>query len=225
MPGTNLTRDEAAARAALLKVEDYAVHVDLTTGPTTFTTTSRVRFDAATPGAQTFIDFVGEAVTGITLNGTSLDPGVAWVDSRITLPELQEHNELVVEAVGRYTNSGEGLHRFVDPIDGEVYLYSQFEVPDARRVFAVFEQPDLKARFAFSVTAPAYWQVISNQPTPAAEPAGATDGVGRATWHFPRRRDSPPTSRPSSPARTTWCATRRGAATRPYRSASSPAGH
>ena len=185
MPGTNLTRDEAAARAALLKVEDYAVHVDLTTGPTTFTTTSRVRFDAATPGAQTFIDFVGEAVTSITLNGTSLDPGVAWADSRITLPELQEHNELVVEAVGRYTNSGEGLHRFVDPIDGEVYLYSQFEVPDARRVFAVFEQPDLKARFAFSVTAPAYWQVISNQPTPAPQPAGPADGVERATWHFP----------------------------------------
>ena len=111
----------------------------------------------ATPGADTWIDFVGESVQAVTLNGRSLDPAQVFADSRIALPGLAADNTLVVDATGRYTNSGEGLHRSVDPVDGEVYLYSQFEVPDARRVYAVFEQPDLKATFAFTVTVPEHW--------------------------------------------------------------------
>jgi aminopeptidase N len=118
-------------------------------------------------------------VHSVTLNGVELDPAEVSDGVRIQLPNLQERNELVVVADAMYTNTGEGLHRFVDPVDGEVYLYSQFEVPDSRRVFAVFEQPDLKATFAFTVTAPAGWQVVSNQPTP--EPV--VDGE-KATWSF-----------------------------------------
>ena len=90
---------------------------------------------------HTFVDFVGESVQQVTLNGAALDPGQVYADSRLQIGPLQADNTLVVVATGRYTNSGEGLHRFVDPLDGEVYLYTQFEVPDARRVFAVFEQP------------------------------------------------------------------------------------
>ena len=180
MPGANLTRDEAAARAALLDVTAYQVSLDFTTGPETFATTSRVLFQARTPGEDTWIDFVGPSVQRVTLNGTDLDVAALWADSRILLPDLQADNELLIEAIGSYTNTGEGIHRFVDPIDGEVYLYSQFEVPDARRAFAVFEQPDLKATFAFSVTAPQHWTVVSNQPTPQARPAG--DGAAR--WEF-----------------------------------------
>jgi len=104
-------------------------------------------------------------VHSITLNGTELDAGVAD-GTRIALEGLAASNTLVVDADFAYTNTGEGLHRFVDPVDGEVYLYSQFEVPDSRRVFSVFEQPDLKATFAFTVTAPANWVVVSNSPTP-----------------------------------------------------------
>ena len=131
----------------------YDVVLDLATGPTTFATRSTVRF-SATPGAETFVDFVGESVESVILNGTALDPAAVWTDSRIALPGLAAENELLVEATALYTNTGEGMHRFVDPVDGEVYLYSQFEVADSRRVFAVFEQPDLKATFAFTVTAP-----------------------------------------------------------------------
>ncbi len=184
MPGENLTREEAAARAGLVSVSTYDVVLDLTAGPTTFATTSTVRFTATTPGAATFVDFVGDSVRSITLNGTSLDPAEHWADSRISLPGLAPDNELVVEATGLYTNTGEGLHRFVDPVDGEVYLYSQFEVPDSRRVYAVFEQPDLKARFTFTVTAPAHWQVISNSPSPAPTPVGERAGIPAATWAF-----------------------------------------
>ncbi|PJN21613.1 aminopeptidase N [Kitasatospora sp. CB02891] len=180
MPGTNLTREEARTRAALLHVEAYDIELDLSSAREggTFRSTTVVRFTATEPGASTFIDLVAPAVTEIVLNGRAL-PLESFSDSRIALPDLAAENELRVVADCAYTNTGEGLHRFVDPADGETYLYTQFEVPDARRVFANFEQPDLKAAFAFTVTAPAGWVVISNSPTP--EPAG--DGDTRV-WTF-----------------------------------------
>ena len=184
MPGTNLTRDEAARRAELLHVDSYDVRLDLTTGPETFRTVTTVTFDCTQPGAETFIDFIGGTVEQVTLNGEQLDPGEVFKDSRIALPNLRATNELTVDATGRYTNTGEGLHRFVDPVDNEVYLYTQFEVPDSRRMYTVFEQPDLKASFRFTVTAPAHWKVISNSPTPAPTPAGVADHVEKATWEF-----------------------------------------
>jgi aminopeptidase N len=183
VPGQNLTREEAAIRADLLTVHSYDVVLDLATGPTSFATRSTVRFSAR-EGAETFIDFVGESVEAVILNGRRLDPATAWADSRIALTGLVAENELVVEATALYTNTGEGMHRFVDPVDGEVYLYSQFEVADTRRVFAVFEQPDLKATFAFSVTAPAHWTVRSVSPTVEPTPAGDRDGTALATWTF-----------------------------------------
>ncbi|MFB7944193.1 aminopeptidase N [Kitasatospora phosalacinea] len=180
MPGTNLTREEARTRAALLAVDAYEIELDLSSARAggTFRSTTVVRFTAAEPGASTFIDLVAPAVTEIVLNGRAL-PLENFADSRIALPDLAAENELRVVADCAYTNTGEGLHRFVDPADGETYLYTQFEVPDARRVFANFEQPDLKASFAFTVTAPAGWVVVSNSPTP--EPAG--DGDTRV-WTF-----------------------------------------
>ncbi|GAA1832104.1 aminopeptidase N [Agromyces salentinus] len=179
MPGENLTRSEAEERAALVTVHDYDVVLDVTVGPEVFTTTTTVRFDAA-EGAATFIDAITAAVHSVTLNGVELDPAQVSDGVRIELANLAAHNELVVVADGRYMNTGEGLHRFVDPVDGEVYLYTQFEVPDSRRMFAVFEQPDLKAAFRFTITAPAHWEVVSNSPTP--EPVDA--GEGAKTWAF-----------------------------------------
>jgi len=181
VPGENLTRIEAQERRAVVETHEYDVVLDLTTGPEVFRSTATVRF-AATEGASTFIDLIARDVHSITLNGRAIDPTVVFADSRIVLDGLAAENELVVEADCLYTNTGEGLHRFVDPVDGEVYLYSQFEVPDSRRVFAVFEQPDLKAGFRFTVTAPAAWKVVSNSPTPEPTPL---DG-DRATWAFER---------------------------------------
>jgi aminopeptidase N len=180
MPGENLTRAEAAERKAIVDVASYEVELDLTVSPETFASTTRVRFSASA-GASTFIDAFTHTVHSVTLNGRSLDPSVVSDGVRIQLPDLADQNELVVVADASYTNTGEGLHRFVDPVDGEVYLYTQFEVPDSRRVFAVFEQPDLKATFQFTVTAPAAWNVVSNQPTPTPTPVAGTDA---ATWVF-----------------------------------------
>jgi aminopeptidase N len=179
MPGINLTRDEAAERARILSVSTYDVHLDLTTSDTTFRSTTTLRFSCREPGASTFADLVGATVHEITLNGRPVDTGV-YEDSRIALSDLEPDNELTVVADCTYSHTGEGLHRFVDPVDKLVYLYTQFEVPDARRVFTTFEQPDLKGRFTFHVTAPSQWQVVSNSPTPEPEDLG----TGRSVWHF-----------------------------------------
>ncbi len=181
MPGTNLTRTEARERAALVSVSSYDVDLDLTTGEETFASTTTVRFSCADPGASTFIDLIAPRVRSVLLNGRRLDPAEVADGARIRLDDLASENELTVEADALYMNTGEGLHRFVDPVDKEVYLYSQFEVSDARRVFTCFDQPDLKATFAFTVTGPKHWRVISNSPTPQPEEVA---GTGSATWRF-----------------------------------------
>lgn len=178
MPSENLTRIEAQERKALVDTQSYEVSLDLTTGPDTFASTTVVRF-TATPGASTFIDALTHTVHSVTLNGVTLGTEVSD-GTRIQLDGLQATNVLEVVADFEYSKTGEGLHRFVDPVDNEVYLYTQFEVPDSRRVFAVFEQPDLKATFQFTVTAPSNWAVVSNSPTPASE--FVADGVAR--WSF-----------------------------------------
>ncbi|TLS42446.1 aminopeptidase N [Streptomyces montanus] len=169
MPGTNLTREEAQQRAKLLTVDSYEIDLDLSGAQEggTYRSVTTVRFDSAENGAESFIDLVAPTVHEIALNGDHLDPDEVFKDSRIALPGiLRGRNVLRVVADCAYTNTGEGLHRFVDPVDQQAYLYTQFEVPDARRVFASFEQPDLKATFQFTVKAPTGWTVISNSPTP-----------------------------------------------------------
>ena len=182
MPGTNLSREEARARAALLDVDSYVVDLDLATGSTkTFRSTTTLHFRCNEPGASTFVDLVGADISELTLNGRELDWTEVYAQGRITLDDLQAENELRVTADMLYSHTGEGLHRFVDPADSRVYLYSQCEVPDARRIYATFEQPDLKSVFTFNVTAPAGWKVVSNAPTP--EPVEQPGGT--AVWNFP----------------------------------------
>ncbi|MFJ5227455.1 aminopeptidase N [Streptomyces sp. NPDC088400] len=219
MPGENLSRDEARERAGLLSVDGYEVALDLRSavdstpdggapgadardsgtpespgGPRTFRSVTTIRFRCTEPGAATFADLIAPSVTSVTLNGTGLDPAAVFDGSRIALENLQAENVLVVDAQCAYSRTGEGLHRFVDPEDGEVYLYTQYEPADARRVFANFEQPDLKAPYRFEVTAPEGWTVWGNgEGTPGDRPGdepgdepGAKPGAKpRAnTWHF-----------------------------------------
>ncbi|WP_330296418.1 aminopeptidase N [Streptomyces sp. NBC_00503] len=171
MPGENLSRDEARERAELLSVDGYEVVLDLRSavdeaepadGPRTFRSVTTVRFRAAAPGAATFADLIAPSVNSVTLNGHELDPAAVFDGARIALDGLAAENVLVVDANCAFSRTGEGMHRFVDPEDGEVYLYTQYEPADARRVYANFEQPDLKAPYRFEVTAPEGWQVWSN---------------------------------------------------------------
>ncbi|WP_054813569.1 aminopeptidase N [Nocardia arizonensis] len=166
MSAPNLTREQAIERAATVQVENYRIELDLTDGSgkpgeQTFFSRSTVAF-TATPGASTFIDIVARGVRSAVLNGVALDVSDYDESTGIPLDDLAGRNELVVEADCEYSHTGEGLHRFVDPADGAVYLYSQFETADAKRMFACFDQPDLKATFDISVTADPTWHVISN---------------------------------------------------------------
>ncbi|WP_175411965.1 aminopeptidase N [Streptomyces sp. TRM64462] len=185
MPGENLSRDEARERAALLSVDGYDVALDLRSAVggdeserRTFRSVTTIRFRCAAPGASTFADLVAPSVTAVTLNGRELDPSAVFDGARIALDGLADENVLVVDARCAYSRTGEGLHRFVDPEDGEVYLYTQYEPADARRVFANFEQPDLKAPYRFEVTAPGGWTVWSNGAEESREEA-AGGGVRR----------------------------------------------
>jgi aminopeptidase N len=186
VPATpNLTRDQAAQRAAAIRVARYRVDLDVTDGAgkpgdATFRTRSEAHFSAAA-GGSTWIDFVGESVTSATLNGHPLDVS-GWSSSEgLAVPGLAAENVLVVEAVGRFMNTGEGLHRFVDPEDGAVYLYSQFETADAKRMYACFDQPDLKATFTIRATVPDHWQVASNGREVRTEETGPAKTVHFAT--------------------------------------------
>src|SRR5438477_2469644 len=154
----NLTRDEALTRARLLAVESYAIHLDLTTGPERFGSVTVVRFRSTEPVASMFCELADAVLHEATLNGKPVD---SYDGGRIQLTDLAAENELRVVADCAYSHSGQGLHRFTDPADGQVYLHSQFAIADAQRVFACFDQPDLKATFAFTVEAPAGWEVVS----------------------------------------------------------------
>jgi aminopeptidase N len=180
----NLTRDEAATRSALITVASYQVDLDLTRGDATFDSVSVVRFGCAVPGSSTFINLTAPAVREITLNDApvSLD---AFDGDRITLTGLAADNVLRVAADCAYSRSGEGLHRFTDPADGRVYLYSDLETFDAHRVYACFDQPDMKASYELAVTAPADWQVVSNMAPESTIPDGSVPDGGALRWRFP----------------------------------------
>ncbi len=153
----------------------YDVHLDLAGGDETFASSTTVAFRCLRPGAGTFIEFIGPAVERIELNGRTLAAD-AFDGGRIELADLEEQNELKVSAIAKYMHDGTGLSRFRDPLDGRDYLHTSFESNDAHRMFACFDQPDIKGTFEFQVTAPAGWTVVSNM-------AGAKND--RGVWHFP----------------------------------------
>lgn len=165
MNNENLSQQEAAERSENITVDSYDVHIDLTNagdaGFASYPTATTVRF-TATPGSQTFIDYIHHSIESIKLNDEPLQPHSVVDGSRINLPNLKEQNTLTIKGNSYYSRSGEGLHRFFDPSDGKVYLYTQYEPADCRRVFPNFEQPDLKAVFNVRITAPKHWVVSSN---------------------------------------------------------------
>ncbi|RYG77572.1 aminopeptidase N [Yimella sp. RIT 621] len=169
----NLTRQECDARGDQLKVRTYRVELDLSEAATdaeTYRSRSTVVFDST--GTSTWIDLVTDVIDSVTVNGRQVYLE-DYDGARILLRDLEiGENTVVVDALCKYSRTGEGLHRFTDPEDGNTYLYTHCEPTDARRMFACFEQPDLKGEFTFVVTAPSQWLVRSNQPEVSTEPAG-----------------------------------------------------
>jgi aminopeptidase N len=155
----NLNRDEAAERSRLLTIERTAVHLDLTTSESTFRSRAEITLTCAEPGSPSFLNLTAPSVQSVTVDGVALDVDEVFDGNRIALPALGARSTIVVDATCAFSRTGEGLHRFVDPVDGTVYLHSQFETFDAHRMYACFDQPDLKTVFALTVTAPADWSI------------------------------------------------------------------
>ena len=170
----SLTHAEAIRRASLINVESYDIDLDLTRGEEIFRSITTITFGCAEPGADTFLDVKPATLRGVTLNGTAVDPA-AFAGGRLPLRDLATANVLVVEADMAYTNTGTGLHRFVDPADGNTYLYAQSFLDDAPQWFACFDQPDLKAPITLRVTADPAWLLASN---------GAESQVAPGVWEF-----------------------------------------
>jgi aminopeptidase N len=171
----NLTQVEAAERARLLDVTGYDISLDLTDGAgqpgkDTFRSITEVTFRCAEPSAETFIEVAAAGIRSATLNGAPVDVSAWSAESGLPLTGLAEQNTLVVDADFPYSASGQGMHRSVDPVDDEVYLYSQFETADAQRVYACFDQPDLKSVYTWHATVPAHWRVVSNMPADGEAP-------------------------------------------------------
>ena len=186
MSNQNLSRDEAATRSALITTHSYDVSLDVRQaadpGVAGYPSRSTITFSANEPGASTFLDFISSKVHSVSLNGKDL-PAADVVDgSRIRLDNLQAENQVTVSGTALFSTSGEGMHRFFDPADGQCYLYTQYEPADARRVFANFEQPDLKAEFTFHVMAPSGWQVSSNGVETQRTPLTSDPATSR--WDF-----------------------------------------
>jgi aminopeptidase N len=181
----NLSRDEAATRSALITTHSYDVILDVrdAADPAVagYPSTSTITFSAE-PGSATFLDFISGSVQSVVLNGQALDVDAVVDRDRVILENLAADNQVTVSGTALYSRSGEGMHRFVDPADGQCYLYTQYEPADSRRVFANFEQPDLKAEFTFHVIAPAGWEVASNGVEAARTPL--VDDPKAAQWDF-----------------------------------------
>ena len=158
-----LTRDEAQTRAKLLDVHRYRIELDLTRGDEIFDSRTVIRFTARADG-DTFVELKPAELRSVTLDGHHLDLDTLSLDeNRLPIRDLTagEH-ELRIDATMRYSRTGEGMHRFTDPTDGETYVYTQLFMDDVQRVFAAFDQPDLKAVFELTVTAPEGWTVLAN---------------------------------------------------------------
>ena len=175
----NITRAEAVSRFEVVANPKYTVALTIDGKGETYSCVASINFDAKN-GAETWLDLISPLVDSIWLNGAELKVSEVFDGTRIKLANLKEKNSVQVKANCSYMNTGEGLHRHIDPVDNEVYIYTQFEVADSRRVFPVFEQPDIKGTLALTVSAPSKWTLISNSPTPAS--VKVTDEM--STWSF-----------------------------------------
>ena len=178
MPGLNITRSEAESRSSLLSVESYEVTIDVTHGREVFIAKTVAKFSCNTPGADTFLDAVGNKILSATLNGAPIDTS-SYDGTTVFIKNLAAQNELVVEMEAVFSKAGEGLQLSVDPVDDEAYLYSQGETAHIRRMYPCFDQPDLKSTWKLTAIAPSHWEVISNSPVTAKSDIG-----GKNKWEF-----------------------------------------
>ncbi len=174
-----LTQSEAEGRAARIAGAAYTLDIRLTRGAPTYRGDVTIQFPLSGEG-DTFLDFRGKTIERLEINGAVSEPD--WTGYRLTLPAaaLREQNLVRVTYENEYDHTGDGLHQFIDPEDGEEYVYTNFEPYESHRLFPNFDQPDIKGSYMLAVTAPTQWEVITNSPEVAADAAG--DGRVRRVY-------------------------------------------
>ncbi len=165
----------------------YVLELELPDDPATptFRSTSRLRFRCLDEGVTTFLDLnTGEAgrLLDIRLDGASVPAALRdYTGARLPLPQLTAGTHTVeVTADCTYSHVGTGVHRAVDPVDSQAYLYTHSEPFEAHKIFACFDQPDLKGTFDVSVRAPLRWEICANSRVLSCE----EDGKGWRVWRF-----------------------------------------
>ena len=187
MTSINLTRTEAEHRANLISDVHYTIQLDLSGGEKPenkhFRSLTRITFTSGT--GSTFLDLRADSLSRVELDGAELGDFTYDATTGIPLEGLSSgQHELLVEAEIPYSTTGQGLHRFFDPSDDQAYMYTQFETADAKRVFACFDQPDIKATYDVELTTPAEWTVVTNNEVSVAEAEGVNKKKHSATVDY-----------------------------------------
>lgn len=176
-----ISQYQASLRSQIISDVHYALDFQLT-GETEFTANTKVTFNLSEVPKQLSLDLNKAQIKRFIINGTAIYPNYNGAYINLN-PRLLTSGKNTVEVLFTrpHSTNGEGLHRFQDPIDGKVYLYSHFEPAAAQQMFAVFDQPDIKANYQITVTAPKDWQVISTMRETNITAEGAFN-----RWEFPQ---------------------------------------
>jgi len=156
-----LTQEDARRRAELVSRPEYALQLDLTAKAERYQGAVTVTFEMAQAGA-TFLDCTSARLITVEVNGAAID-APDWNGYRLTLHGLRQGSNTVrIAYENEYNHGGDGFHQFIDPEDGEEYLYTNFEPYNAHWLFPCFDQPDIKGRYTLAVSAPSAWKLIAN---------------------------------------------------------------
>ena len=161
-----IPRSLAQQRAARVSDLHYRLSYNLVPHAPTADATEELRFDLSDSGPVVqplLLDFRDGTVASVTLNGFPVPPTISHGHLVLPAETLRSGpNTLEVHFTANIGPAGKAITRFEDHDDGQEYLYTLFVPMDASMAFPCFDQPDLKARFNLTITAPENWNVISN---------------------------------------------------------------
>ena len=159
-----ISRELAIARAAELSDVHYRLTLDLTKRDTADGTVD-ISFAKRRPG-DVIVDFRGPSVVAITVNGVAATPENNGAHLRFPAAAFHDGtNHIAMRFTALIAPAGASIIRFHDDTDGRDYLYTLLVPSDANALFPCFDQPDLKARLALTLTVPPSWTALANGVT------------------------------------------------------------
>jgi aminopeptidase N len=174
LTGPGVSAALAAGRRASIRGVAYDLALTVATGDTA-TGRVTVRFDRTGPG-DVILDFRGLGLGDVAVNGAPWpDAARAWNRQHLTVPAARLKtgaNTVTLAFQTPVANAGAAIIRYRDITDGQTYLYTLLVPSDANLLFPCFDQPDLKARVTFRLTAPKGWKALANGAEVGADTVG-----------------------------------------------------